>query len=413
MPDLVIVRQSPLRQALGRVARQGGARFGAAVLAIMLVAAIYAPFLAGDVALVWRDAEGWRLPVLADLFNRSSYGKHHDLFFNLAAVLVPPLLAVGWLLRRRWTLARRILVGLGIVVLAWVVCQLPVLPGAHGWSAPWSLRGPPTATVAVAAEAASAGRSVRAVFAPVPHRFDRPYAGAVLRPPLSLNPVTGAHFWLGSDANGKDVLAYLLFGARISLTIGLVATGISMVIGTILGAISGYFGGLTDLLIQRLVEIMMCFPTLILVLSIVAMLGRDIFIIMVVLGLTSWAGTARLVRGEFLAQAVRDYVLAAESIGLTRWRIMFRHILPNALTPLLISATFGIAGSVLTESGLAFIGLGDINAASWGVMLDQGRSFIRYPWIIYAPGIAVFLLVSALNLVGSALSDALNPKGAR
>ncbi|MBA3684681.1 MAG: ABC transporter permease [Planctomycetes bacterium] len=413
MPDTAMTLQSPLRLALRRVWRQGGARFGAAVLAIMLFAAVYAPFLAGDVALVWRDADGWRLPILSDLFNKSSYGKHHDLLFNLAALLLPVLLFTGWLLRRRWTLARRILLGCLVVAVGWGLCQLPLLPSAKGWSAIWSLRGPATETVAVATEARAADRAVIAVFPPVPHRFDRPYAGAVLRAPLERNPVTGARLWLGSDANGKDVLAYLLFGARISLTIGLVATGIAMVIGTILGAISGYFGGKTDLLIQRVVEIMMCFPTLILVLSIVAILGRDIFVIMLVLGLTGWAGTARLVRGEFLAQSVRDYVLAAESLGLPRWRIMFRHILPNALTPLLISATFGIAGSVLTESGLAFIGLGDINAASWGVLLDQGRSFIRYPWIIYAPGIAVFLLVSSLNLVGSALSDALNPKGAR
>ncbi len=413
MDDRTVIRQSPLQQAMSRVWRTGGARFGGAVLAVMLLAAIYAPFIAGDVALLWHDADGWRAPVFADLFNRSSYAKPHDLLFNLVAVLLPALLLGGWLLRRRWTMSRRILSALALIAAAWLLCLAPVIPAGQGWSAIWTKRALERATVADAAEARARGAAVTAMFPLIPHRYDRPYGGAVLKPPLSRNPDTGARFWLGSDANGKDVAAYLIFGTRVSLTIGLVATGLAMVIGTLIGAVSGYFGGTTDLLLQRLVEIMMCFPTLILVLSIVAMLGRDIFIIMIVLGLTGWAGTARLVRGEFLAQSVRDYVLAAESLGLPRWRIMFRHILPNALTPLLISATFGIAGSVLAESGLAFIGLGDVDAASWGVMLDQGRSFIRYPWIIYAPGIAVFLLVSSLNLIGSALSDALDPKAAR
>jgi peptide/nickel transport system permease protein len=161
------------------------------------------------------------------------------------------------------------------------------------------------------------------------------------------------------------------------------------------------------------VEIMMCFPTFILILTVVAMLGRDIFIIMTVIGLTSWAGTARLVRGEFLAQSVRDYVFAAESLGLPRWRIMFRHILPNAVGPLLISLTFGIAGSVGMESGLAFIGLGDPTAPSWGVLLDQGRENIRYPWLIYTPGLAIFVIVMTLNLLGNNLREAIDPKQQR
>jgi peptide/nickel transport system permease protein len=252
-----------------------------------------------------------------------------------------------------------------------------------------------------------------AVFAPVKHRFDATYAGAILQAPGVSNPATGGTYWLGTDAGGHDVLTHLFFGARISLTVGLVATGLSFFIGIIIGAVSGYFGGRVDMLLQRIVEIMMCFPTFILILSVVAMLGRDIFIIMAVIGLTSWAGVARLVRGEFLAQSVRDYVVAAEALGLPRWRIMFRHILPNAIAPLLISATFAIAGSVGAESGLAFIGLGDPTAPSWGVLLEQGRQNIRYPWLIYTPGLAIFIIVMTLNLLGNNLREAIDPKNNR
>jgi peptide/nickel transport system permease protein len=185
---------------------------------------------------------------------------------------------------------------------------------------------------------------------------------------------------------------------------------VSFLIGLLIGAASGYFGGWVDLVPQRITEIMMCFPTFILILTVVAMLDRDIFKIMLVIGLTGWAGTARLVRGEFMVHAVRDYVTAVEALGLPRWRIMFRHILPNAVAPLLISLTFGIAGSVGAESALSFVGLGDPSAPSWGVLLEQGRENIRYPWLIYTPGLAIFAIVMTLNLLGNNLREAIDPK---
>lgn len=379
------------------------------VLAVLLIG-IYAPFLAGEVALVWLGPEGLSFPVFADLLNRWSYAKPHDLLFNLLAVLLPFLLTGAYLLRRRWSAQRRLLGCLGLLLLVWVGCMLPVLPSAHGWQAAWRKRGLPTATVGHAALAEPG--TVRAIFPPIAFRFDTTTSGAVLQPPLTVAAEGGRRFWLGTDSAGKDVAAQLVMGARISLTIGLVATGLSLLIGVLVGAASGYFGGKVDLVLQRLVEIMMCFPTFILILIVVAMLERDIFIIMAVIGLTSWAGTARLVRGEFLAQTVRDYVVAAEALGVPRRRIMFRHILPNALTPLLISATFGIAGAVGSESGLAFLGLGDPTSASWGTLLEQGRQNIRYSWLIYAPGLAVFLLITALNLLGNTVREALDPKAA-
>jgi peptide/nickel transport system permease protein len=250
----------------------------------------------------------------------------------------------------------------------------------------------------------------RACFAPIPHRFDATYPGAVLKAPGTVNSATGARFWLGTDSAGHDVLSRMLFGARISMTVGLVATGLSLLIGVLIGGISGYFGGLVDIILQRVVELMMCFPTFILILVVVAMLDRSIFVIMTVIGLTGWAGTARLVRGEFLGQSVREYVLAAQAQGLPKWRIMFRHILPNCMTPLTISATFGIAGAVMAESGLSFLGLGDPNAASWGGLLEQGRNNIRYGWLIWCPGMAVFLIIASLNQVGNGLREAFDPK---
>ena len=203
-----------------------------------------------------------------------------------------------------------------------------------------------------------------AVFPIIPHAYHRTYD--VLAEPGAVSSQTGTRYVLGSDDRGFDVLSRLIYGTRISLTIGLVATGISLFIGVIVGACSGFFGGWVDLVLQRAVEIMMTFPTFVFLLVVVAMLDRNIFLIMAVIGFTSWAGTARLVRGEFLAQSAREYVLAGRVLGYSGARLMFRHILPNIATPLMINAAFGIAGAVLVESTLAFLGLGDPNAPSWG-----------------------------------------------
>lgn len=246
----------------------------------------------------------------------------------------------------------------------------------------------------------------------VPHDYGEPYAGSGLLRPGEANPVSGATFWLGTDLIGRDVLSLMLFGARISMTVGLLSTGIAMLIGVVVGAVSGYFGGWVDLVLQRIVEIMMTFPTFILILIVVSVFGRNIFVIISVIGLVGWAGTARLTRGEFLSQMGREYVLACQALGLPRWRIMFRHILPNAMTPLLISASFGIAGAVLSESGLAFLGLVESTTPSWGLILNSGRDKIEYPHLLYAPGIAIFILVYTLNIIGNGLREAFDPKGA-
>ncbi len=406
-------QQSPFQIAMARFWRLRGAKFGAYAFVGFFLIGAYAPFIASETAMVWHDQNGWRFPLLIDLFNAWTYAKPHDLLFNLVALLMPPLLLMGWLLRRRWAYGRRLSIGVSIVVAAWILAQIP-LPN-HGrtgeWRALWDKRqlGQSTFSDWRAAEAVTPGR-VSAWFPLIPHRHDATYAGAVLNAPGSINRDTGRRFVLGTDSAGHDVAARMLFGARVSLTIGLVATGLSLLIGVMIGAASGYLGGKIDLVLQRLVEIMMCFPTFILILTVVAMTSRDIFIIMLVIGLTGWADIARLVRGEFLGHAQADYVAAAQSLGVPRWRIMFRHILPNVLTPLIITATFGIAGAVFSESALSFIGLGDPNAATWGGLLEQGRQNIRYAWLIYVPGLAVFALITVLNLIGNGLREALDPK---
>ena len=385
-----------------KAGRKPTVRWGSWLSLVILLAGIYSPFLANELALVWWDAKGLSFPLIADLFNRWSFPKYYDVYFNVAALLLPILLIGGWLLRRRISLGNRVLGGAAAVLVLGTLCLIPLIPSPSGMQPLWRHRLTSSAAVTTPHDHANT------LFAPIKFSAMTLVQGQVLKPPLTVDQDSGRRFWLGTDSAGKDVAAQLLAGARISLTVGLVATGLSLLIGLLIGAISGYVGGWLDLLLQRIVEIMMCFPTFILILVIVAMLGRDIIIIMVVIGLTSWAGTARLVRGEFLAQSVRDYVAAGQALGLGPLRIMFRHILPNALTPLLITATFSIAGAVTSESGLSFVGLGDPTVASWGMLLEQGRQNIQYGWLIWCPGIMVFVLVSALNLIGNGLREAID-----
>jgi peptide/nickel transport system permease protein len=222
----------------------------------------------------------------------------------------------------------------------------------------------------------------------------------------------GAH-WLGTDDRGRDVLARMVWGTRISMSIGFVAVGISVLIGAVVGCLAGYYGGWIDLLIQRVIEILMCFPTFFLILAIIAFLRPSIWNIMAVLGLLGWTGIARLVRGEFLKLREGEFALAARASGLSDGRVMFRHLLPNALAPVLVSATFGIAGAILTESGLSFLGFGvQPPTASWGELLKQSQRLVSSGiwWLVVFPGAAVFLTVTAFNLVGEGLRDAMDPR---
>ena len=227
----------------------------------------------------------------------------------------------------------------------------------------------------------------------------------ILQPPSWAHP-------LGTDALGRDVLSRVLWGGRVSLWVGFVAVGISTAIGLALGLVAGYFGRLTDEIVMRGVDVMLCFPSFFLILAVIAFLEPNLTNIMVVIGLTSWMGVARLVRAETLGLKSRDFVLAARVAGAGPARILLRHILPNALAPVLVSASLGVAGAILVESALSFLGLGvQPPDPSWGNMLLEGKEVLGIaPWLSVFPGLAILLTVLGYNLLGESLRDLLDPR---
>lgn len=385
----------------------------------LVALAVYSPLLASNQPFVWDAGEGLSSPWINSLFDRNFFENPVDVFFNLLMVLGTPMLGV-WLFRikqlgksdmtkraRRRRLRAEALALSGALVAIFVAMLL--FPSSSRYvKYPQLLE-----------QLTEAGTEVTAVFPP--SRNIARETGFMSASPPTWSRLFRSHeragddrplfqHILGTDESTRDVAVRILYGVRISLTIGVIAVSIYIFIGIVLGATAGYFGGRVDLIIQRLIEIMMSVPAFFVILTIVAFIEkRSIFHIMVILGLIRWTGVARLVRGEFLRLRNLEFVTAAKALGYPERRIIFEQVLPNALGPVLVAATFGVAACILIEASLSFLGLGDLTAPSWGQMIQEGYSTGAWH-LILTPGFAIFVTVSALNLVGEGLRDATDPR---
>ena len=364
--------------------------------------AIFAPLLASTRPFIWSTAEGTIFPWFTSLFDRNYYENAVDIFFNLWLVFGIPLTVAWWAYVQRMQKIglqkrprrRKMIKAMGGCIGVFLLTFVLILVKPH--AEPYRM------FVEEYEAAQEAGEDVKALFPPI--RYSARQTG--FRP---LQKPSKQHV-LGVDQSTRDVAVRLLYGTRISLSIGVIAVSIYVTIGIILGATAGFFGGWVDIGIQRLIEVTMCVPSLFVILTLVAFVEEpSIFHIMVIIGLVRWTGVARLTRGEYLRLRSLDFVTAARALGYPRRRIIFQQILPNALGPVLVAAPFGVASAILFEATLSFLGLGDVSAPSWGQTLQEG--YASGSWhLILAPGFAIFVTVFLLNVAGEALRDALDPK---
>lgn len=358
--------------------------------------ATLAPVLAMKVPFVWKDASGVSFPWFEGLlFNRNVFESGVDLFFNLLLVLSPLLLATGFVVSRKGrSLSARDASRLrGRAVRTWAGVVLLVFIAL--------LIVEPRSALLDYRRLAMTSDHVSGLFPPLRIAYEDTLHG--LEGP-------GIRHILGQDSAGRDIFVRLVYGTRVSLSVGVIAVSIYITIGTILGSVAGYFGGWVDIIIQRLIEIFLCFPSFFLILTFIGFLPQpNLVAMMVIIGVVGWTRPARLIRGEFLRLKSIDFVAAAKAGGLSNGRIIFRHVLPNAVGPVLVNATFGVASAILVESSLSFLGFGDPTLPSWGRILAFGRSTGDTGMMLIA-GMAIFVTVSVFNMAGEGIRDALDPK---
>ena len=385
-------RPAPRRTYIGGVVRgtlsRAGARLGFAWIVTLAACAVLAPILANTHPLLMKTTGG---PI-------SSPFLEHLRPSDVVLLATPLLAVIIFLAFRRWTIGQRLLLWLGGVILLAPLALMLARP-------------PLTVVYDEYRELAREGKIAWQIRAPVPYS---PTDRQRDQPEKRLQPPSGQH-WLGTNQNGADVLSRMLHASRIALSVGFISTGIGLTVGILIGALMGYFSRGVDLVGMRVIEIFEAVPQLYLLLAFVAFFPRNLYIMMAIIGFTSWTGYARFTRAEFLKLRKMDYVHAATAAGLPLWSILFRHMLPNGVAPVLVGASFGVASAILAESFLSFLGLGLVDDPSWGQLLNQalgaGGGFSW--WIALFPGLAIFVTVYAYNLIGESLRDAIDPYLAR
>lgn len=399
------------------------------VIVLLFLVAAWAPLLAEGRPLVWVEKGETSYP-LFDWLTAPTSSLSVDYLFNffmLATLTLPVIgLIARWLYRRRDTpqryRSRYVLATLG---LGFAMAALPFIgPGSYERTPSREEKEfDPSLKTVTEWHVLRRYKLNRRNYLADSAKLDSTQGERAIFPPIRQDPLTqsadvlqtpGPEHILGTDNQGRDVLARMLHGGRISLAVGFVAVGIATLIGIILGGLAGYYRGWVDIAISRFIELIICFPSFFLIITIIAVIeNRSILHVMLVIGFTSWPGLARLVRGEFLKLADQDFVHAARALGCGGTRIMFRHILPNALGPVLVSVAFAVAGAVLTESSLSYLGFGSPPPTpTWGEMISQGKTHIFEGawWLLYFPGKIIFLTVVVYNLAGDGLRDAMDPK---
>ncbi len=384
MTELVIKNSGYAQQILRSALSNKGARLGLYWILFLIVIAVFAPLIANSHPFLLSQNNTITSPLIQNLNN-----------LDIGLFVIFFTFIIVWFLKIQFK--SKLYIFLSSILIS-VILGL-------------SLNSPPQLVVYEQYRESELNKNydwiIRTPIVYSPKDYLRDYGDTGLEEPFSANNRT--HLF-GTNVNGADVFSRMVYATRIALGIGFVATGIAMIIGIIIGGLMGFYSGVVDMLGMRLVEIFEAIPTLFLLLTFVAFFGRSLYLMMVIIGLTSWSGYARFVRAEFLRLREQEFVQAAIASGLPTHSILFRHMLPNGIAPILVAASFGVASAILAEATLSFLGLGLVDDPSWGQMLNQAVQSSTFNWwMAVFPGGAIFLTVFTYNLLGEALRDAIDP----